>query len=185
MTPSTIAIAGLSRALAKYACRLHEHAGGGHSVTSALGVWLLLALASDTVADGDRADLVNLLGMPLDEAKNLAATLLDSPHPQVSSAIAAWTLASHETPALRTWIETLPSSLNRGPVPSQTEADAWAADHTDGLIDRFPLAVDEDTLLVLASALATKVDWEEPFELASVESTPGGAASWPSNVVRS
>jgi hypothetical protein len=182
MTPSTIAIAGLSRALAKYACRLHEQTGGGHSVTSALGVWLLLALASDTVADGDRADLVDLLGMPLDEAKNLATALLDSPHPQVSSAIAAWTRPSHETPALRTWIETLPSSLTRGPVPSQAEADAWAADRTDGLIDRFPLAVTEDTLLVLASALATKVDWEAPFEPASVESTPGGATSWPSNV---
>ena len=83
MTPLTLATAGLSRALAKYACRLHEHAGGGHSVTSALGVWLLLALASDTVADGERSALVNLLGMPLDDAKNLAAALLDSPHAQV------------------------------------------------------------------------------------------------------
>ncbi len=107
MTPSTIAIAGLSRAITKYACRLHEQAGGGHSVTSGLGVWLLLALTSDTVAaEDDRADLVNLLGMQLDEAKNLATALLDNPHPQVSSAIAAWTRASHETPALRTWIET-------------------------------------------------------------------------------
>lgn len=35
---------------------------------------------------------------------------------------------------------------------------------------------------MLASALATKVDWRQPFELASVESTPGGAASWPSDV---
>lgn len=182
MTPSTTAIAGLSQALTGCACRLHEHAGGGHSVTSALGVWLLLALASDTVADGDRADLVNHLGMPLDEAKSLAAALLESPHPQVSSAIAAWTRATHETPGLRTWIQTLPSSLNRGPVPSQTQADTWAADNTDGLIERFPLSIDADTLLVLASALATKVDWWQPFELASVESTPGGAASWPSNV---
>jgi serine protease inhibitor len=67
-------------------------------------------------------------------------------------------------------------------MQSRTEADTWAADNTDGLIDRFPLAIDEDTLLVLASALATKVAWWQPFELASVESTPGGAASWPSDV---
>lgn len=182
MTPSTLATAGLSRALAKYACRLHEHAGGGHSVTSALGVWLLLALASDTVADGERSALVNLLGMPLDDAKNLAAALLDSPHAQVCSATAVWTPDSHETAALRRWMETLPSSLSRGPVPSQTEADVWAADNTDGLIDHFPLPMSEDTLLVLASALATKVDWHQPFEVASVKSTPGGAASWPSDV---
>jgi hypothetical protein len=182
MKPSTLAVASLSRAVAKYSCRLHEHVGGRHSVTSALGVWLLLALTSDTVADGERGDLVNLLGMPLVDAKNLAATLLDSPHPQVCSATAAWTQASHETPALRRWLETLPNSLNRGPVPSQTEADTWAADNTDGLIDHFPLPISEDTLLVLASALATKVDWYQPFEVASVKSTPGGATSWPSDV---
>ena len=67
-------------------------------------------------------------------------------------------------------------------MPSQTAADVWAADNTDGLIDHFPLPMSEDTLLVLASALATKVDWHQPFEVASVKSTPGGAASWPSDV---
>ncbi len=48
-------------------------------------------------------------------------------------------------------------------------------EHTFGLIDRFPLQHDE-LVLVLASALATKVSWEVPFELAPAVSL--GTSPW-------
>ncbi len=40
-------------------------------------------------------------------------------------------------------------------MPSQVDADAWARERTLGMIEQFPLEIDELTRLILASALAT------------------------------
>ncbi|MFZ2174273.1 MAG: hypothetical protein WAW17_09595 [Rhodococcus sp. (in: high G+C Gram-positive bacteria)] len=50
-------------------------------------------------------------------------------------------------------------------MPDQNGADRWAAEHTSGLIPTFPLTLGPTTVLVLASALATRVSWNHPFEL--------------------
>jgi len=51
-------------------------------------------------------------------------------------------------------------------MPSQTEADAWASRHTNGRIDRFR-TLDADAVVVLASALATDVRWQDEYGAAS------------------
>ena len=50
-------------------------------------------------------------------------------------------------------------------MPTQAEADAWAERETLGLIRNLPLKIDHLTRIVLASALATRVSWEVPFEV--------------------
>lgn len=45
----------------------------------------------------------------------------------------------------------------------QQALDAWAAERTDGLIERMPVTLDEDVLMVLASALALRTEWPRPF----------------------
>ena len=53
--------------------------------------------------------------------------------------------------------------------------DAWAREHTDGLIETFPLKVRPDVVFALASALATRISWAEPFEVADARALgPGG-----------
>ncbi|MGC4961407.1 hypothetical protein [Gordonia sp. DT101] len=52
-----------------------------------------------------------------------------------------------------------------GKLTNQAALDRWAADETGGLIDHFPLEITEDTrVMVVASALATRVRWRTPFE---------------------
>ena len=162
--------AGILRAaVAGYARRLHAAAGSGHHVASPLGAWLLLALcapATRNEAAGD-SSLAGVLGCDPAVAARLAAGLLDRPHPQVAAAAAAWTRPPAElTDSQRRWQSGLPAAVPTGPVPGQAAADAWARDHSFGLIDRFPAQISPLTYLVLATVLATRVSWQQPFDLA-------------------
>jgi hypothetical protein len=53
--------------------------------------------------------------------------------------------------------------VERGPMPNQAKANAWAQARTNGMIDEFPLQIDELTRLVLASALAADISWATPL----------------------
>ena len=69
-------------------------------------------------------------------------------------------------------------------MPSQAEADAWADRKTLGLIRKFPMEIDEFTRIVLASALATKVKWEVPFDVVPAAEHCGVASPWNGAVSR-
>jgi hypothetical protein len=154
--------------IAGYADRFHRALDEGHQVASPLGAWLVLALAAPAARGAVRAELAEVLGTDPESARDAAATLLERPHPAVASAAAAWRVRDY-VPALRSWLDGLPGAVEVGDVPSQQAADRWASEHTFGLIERFPLDLTPDTILVLASALATSVDWETPFELVGSE----------------
>jgi hypothetical protein len=159
----------LRDAVAGYARRLHAAAGPGHHVASPLGAWLLLALCAPAIRNGavPGPALADVLGCDPDVATRLAAGLLARPHPQVAAAAAAWTRDRPElTEVQRRWQSGLPAAVATGPVPGQAAADAWARDHSFGLIERFPARISPLTYLVLATALATRVSWQVPFDLA-------------------
>jgi hypothetical protein len=59
----------------------------------------------------------------------------------------------------------LPRAARTGDIPTQQSLDEWTEERTLGLIRRFPLEVSADDALLLASALATKVSWEVPYDL--------------------
>src|SRR5580693_4933305 len=170
----------LRAAVAGYARRLHTAAGSGHHVASPLGAWLLLALCAPATRNGAAGDssLAGVLGCDPAVAARLAAGLLDRPHPQVAAAAAAWTRPPAElTDSQRRWQSGLPAAVPTGPVPGQAAADAWARDHSFGLIDRFPARISPLTYLVLATALATRVSWQQPFDLAPAAEL-GGHSPW-------
>ncbi|MEV5820372.1 hypothetical protein ABUL04_11360 [Micromonospora harpali] len=178
--------------LARYAARLHGAAGDRHHVASPLGAWLLLALCAAAVPerdaagpgghaagpdgnagpdghaglDGDAADLADALGIAPAQAARIAANLLDAPHPLVPSATAVWHRPGMETTGLDAWRAALPRATGTGPLPDQARLDAWAREHSLGLIERFPLALDPRVVLALASAVATRISWATPFDLA-------------------
>jgi hypothetical protein len=151
--------------ITRYAERFHRAVGAGQHVGSPLGAWLVLALAAPAATGALRAELTEILGAPPETARDAAAALLAKPHPAVASAAAVWR-RPEVVAALQSWLAELPAAVEVGGIPSQADADRWAAEHTLGLIERFPLEIRSDTVVVLASALATSVDWEIPFELA-------------------
>ncbi|SNT62748.1 hypothetical protein SAMN05421812_114169 [Asanoa hainanensis] len=158
--------------LARYASLLHGPAGATHHVASPLGAWLLAALCAPVGS----AELEEALGVDLASAQAVASALLDDPHPAVLSAAALW-LAGPPTSATDAWLAALPTTVTTGPMPSQSLADAWADEHTLGLIKKMPLTLTPDTVLLLATALATKVSWVQPFTLAP-SSRLGAASPW-------
>ncbi|HZE48665.1 MAG TPA: serpin family protein [Jatrophihabitantaceae bacterium] len=150
--------------IARYADRFHRAVGDGHHVASPLGAWLVLALAAPAATGAVRDELTDVLGTSPEAARDAAAALLEHPHPAIASAAAVWRDPS-VVAALQSWLSGLPRPVEVGEIPGPAAADRWASEHTLGLIDKFPVEIRPDTILVLASALATRVDWETPFQL--------------------
>ena len=170
-------------AVIRYAQRFHAVVGDGHHVASPLGAWLLLALSAPASVGVARDDLTRHLGMDADEALVAATALLDDPHPLVPSAAAVWHGPTVETGRLSDWWHALPPATEVGPLPDQQALDAWARAHTLGLIDSFPLRVSPDVMLMLGSALATRVSWEHPFEVAPAAAL-GPRSAWSTRLAR-
>jgi len=172
----------VAECVARYAARLHADIGARHHAASPLGAWLLLALAGPAASGADRAALTDVLGCDIDLAAAAAAELLARPHQQVASAAAVWTTSSaRPTAGFRQWRDSLPAEVASGELPDQGGLDRWAREHTFGLIDRFPVRWSQDLYLVLATALATRVSWQVPFELAPAISL-GRASPWSAQV---
>jgi hypothetical protein len=167
--------------VSRYAERLHAAIGTGQHVASPLGAWLLLGLAGPASTGADRETLTDALGCDVGAAAQAAAALLANPHPLVASAAAVWTAAGMRLPdPYVSWRDALPPQVTTGDLPAPAGLDSWAREHTFGLIDRFPLSGD-DLYLVLASALATKVSWQVPFDLAPAASL-GAGSPWASSL---
>lgn len=165
--------------LAHYAERLHRAAGDTHHVASPLGAWLLLALTGPAATGEARAALAEALGVDPDDAAAAARALLAAPHPMVAAATALWERTPFEE--LAEWRAGLPRRTERGPLPDQAALDAWARERTAGLIERFPVDVTPETLLILANALATRVSWADPFEVTPAAELGAGSA-WASRL---
>lgn len=99
------------------------------------------------------------------------------------SASALWHRPGYDTAGLSDWRATLPRATEIGPLPEQAAADAWARERTLGLIEKFPVDLSPEVVLVLASALATRVSWEEPFRIAPA-STLGPDSAWATRLTR-
>jgi hypothetical protein len=153
-------------AIRRYAERLHAQAGTGHHVVSALGAWLVLALCAALAdTEQEREELRQLLGTEPQEAADFASDLLTQTHPLVGAGAAVWYPSRLETAQIKAWSAELPSSMETGELPTQHEIDDWSNRRTLGLINRFPLDLSPDVTCILASALATKVSWDAPFEV--------------------
>jgi hypothetical protein len=155
----------LSEALTLYARRIHQVAGDQHHVASPLGAWLLIALCSPLAKGSERHELTEVLGIQPEPAAKFAAQLLENPHPLVASGAAVWNRPYVDTVQLAAWKASLPRVIEAGDVPGQQALDVWADGHTLGLIKRFPLEVRPEIVLLMATALATKVSWARPFKL--------------------
>jgi hypothetical protein len=151
----------------------HERA----SVYSPVGIWVLLCAAL-LAADGfDRERLERAVGCSGEEAGELLGMFVGHVPEALKAAVAVWARSGSTTDAFGRWTRKLPAGVESGPMPSQSAADDWAQRNTLGLIESFPINVDE-MLVVLGSAVATRVSWVHPFEIASARERFSPASPW-------
>jgi hypothetical protein len=179
----TLTATDIATPLAQYARRFHAIAGSRHHVASPLGAWLLLALCAPA-SDGKTREFLNAtLGCDVADAAELAAGLLASPHPLVAAAAGVWHREGALSETLAHWMTGLPAEVQTGPLTTQAALDDWARRHTFGLIERFPIELDPSVYLVIATALATRVSWQQPFDLAPA-SALGPSSPWATELTR-
>ncbi|MEU2037612.1 serpin family protein [Nocardia niwae] len=147
-------------------------AGEQDFVVSGPGVWPLLALLASAADGPAREELATAAGVPAangrDEALRLLRDLRRSE--AVSAALGMW--VGPDLPLHESWPRALPEGV-LARLAGQAELDSWAARHTDGLIERFPVTVDPGALLVLATALVAKTRWRAPFEVGTLTPEDG------------
>ncbi|MFC9338078.1 serpin family protein [Streptomyces sp. NPDC057020] len=175
-TASATATTGAPDAVAPATPELDAPTG---TVLSAAGLWPLLGFLADGAAGAARAELEEALGLRAEEAAGAARGLLAalSAIPGSTAAVGLW--ARHDLKVREEWRAGLPETAfgrlgGEGPEADQRRLDAWAAEHTGGLIPTMPVTVREDTELVLAVAQALRTRWIRPFRpgLMSPETGP-------------
>ncbi len=160
---------------------------GGSTVLSGAGVWPLLAALQGGASGTTLAELTTATGLPgagvpgdepsagatgtgaarerpLAGARELWEVLGGAG--DVRAALGLWWRAEL---ALRAeWVAGLPAGsrgeLTGEPKVDQERLDGWVAERTGGLLDRMPVLVTPETLLVLASALTVRTGWARRFE---------------------
>ncbi|MFC6706217.1 hypothetical protein [Flexivirga alba] len=142
--------ADVAAAIRQYGASVRTSLHGDEtSAVSYAGLWLLLASLAPVVTDG--AAFRNVLGLTPSEAKSAATQLLDEPHPTVATALGAWlrqdVVLSGDLPVVVT------------KLPTKEALDEWAQRETRGVVRTFPLDIDQDTMLILASALVLTPRW--------------------------
>ena len=156
----------------------------GNSVVSGLGLWPLLAILATAADEPGRSELAAAVGVDpavaADKAVDLIATIDGSA--DLHAALGIWV---HEQLKLSESFDsvvpapltgTLTGDLSR----DKAKLDAWANEHTDGLIRKMPLEVTPDLAVLLASALSLRTTWARPFkeQIKSVYDGPWAGGSW-------
>ena len=157
--PPSPAVRAANTLTARWCSRL----GGEDFALSGAGLWPLLALLASAADESAGAELATALGRPADCAAQDALELIDILRAGVSTTAALGVWTRKDVPLHEEWAAGIPEGVV-GTLTDQQALDRWAAEQTDGLITKFPLQITPATALVLASALAARVKWYEPFD---------------------
>lgn len=130
----------------------------GNTLLSPAGVWLVLATAATGAVGAARRELTAVTGEV--DVAGVDAAVRGLQDTGAAAALGAWT--GPDGQVRPSWAQQW-SRLSSGPIPATPDLDRWAATATDGLIDTFPVQPTADTVLLLASALAARSAWADPF----------------------
>ncbi|WP_433166736.1 serpin family protein [Kribbella sp. CA-247076] len=140
----------------------------GNTVVSGLGLWPLLALLATAADEPGRGELAAAAGMDASAGSQQALELVRAIEgsQDLHAALGVWV---HEQLKLaESFDSVLPAPLVGKLVgdasADKPKLDAWAAEHTDGMIREMPIEVTPDLMLVLASALSLRTTWVTPFK---------------------
>jgi serine protease inhibitor len=177
-------IVGLVDAFARRICPAVVDQHKQNSVCSALGIWLLLAACAPVSSGEDRERIEEALGCTASRAADLLGRFYRAPPTAVCTAVALWIRSTDRTTSMVEWSASLPAEIQRGPIPSQVQGDAWVNRMTEGLINRMPIELSPMTRLVLVSALATKVSWVNAFAVESAHAHLRRSSPWQVQVAK-
>jgi hypothetical protein len=166
-------VGGYSERIRRNVLVQHER----ESVSSPLGIWLLLCACLQGAEGSERGQLESIIGCSREDAGECLDAFLSNVPAALHAAVALWVREALVSERFARWRSELPSRIERGPIPTQEQADAWADRNTLGLIKRFPIEPAEFDL-VLASALATNVSWADPFDVAVARDRFSPSSPW-------
>ncbi|WP_439959635.1 serpin family protein, partial [Streptomyces luteocolor] len=140
-----------------------EGGGAGDFVCSPAGMWLALAAVAAGARGETAAELREVLGTAGPDAAR--AVTAGARALAGTDAVGVATRVWSRVPVHRAYQEALPD-IGFGPMDPDAAgaADAWVREATDGMIERLPVVITPDTLLLVVNALALKARWEDPFE---------------------
>lgn len=145
-----------------------------NTVFSALGAWVLTAVIAGGNPNGIPKEkiiqLENALGMSLHVAYETAVELIKEAPEVVKASLGAWLRPDYveANNVAYKWLQNIQGTgvlHSQVGLPSQAELDDWADKATLGLIQEFPYTINSETLVLVATALASKVAWREPYSV--------------------
>ncbi|MEV2249326.1 serpin family protein [Streptomyces sp. NPDC050147] len=162
-----------------------DGADAGDFVCSPAGLWLALAAVAVGAREETAAELRELLGVADEEAAGVVTAAARSL--AGTDAVAVATRVWSRVPVYRAYREALPDVGFGAMAPERVTRDgldldglgpdgldpgrldpegidAWVRKATGGLIERLPVVITPDVLLLLVNVLALKARWEIPFE---------------------
>ncbi|MGQ0826325.1 MAG: serpin family protein [Actinomycetota bacterium] len=157
------AVTAANRFTAEWAARQKP----GSSVFSGVGAWVLLAALASGADGRARRELERAVGVAgADAAASVNAVFRALvKNPAVHAALAVW--VQRDVPLERRWVRALPSglvaALKGKPDVDQAAMDRWVVKATKGELLTLPVAVNRETLMVLASALVVHTRWVDTF----------------------
>lgn len=156
----------------------------GNTVVSGLGLWPLLAILATAADEPGRTELAEATGLPAETSADRAAALIRTldTSSDLHAALGVWV---HESLKLSESFDSVVPAPVVGHLTGdlggdKAKLDAWAAEHTDGLIREMPIEVTPDLAVVLASALCLRTTWVRPFteQIRQLYDGPWSGASW-------
>ncbi len=136
--------------------------GERNAFVSPVSLAWALSMAADGATGETRSRLLSALGAnDTDELAALAAPLKDAGIRWANAAFVADRLALLPDYEARL---TDAYEAERFSLAGAEGVKDWVREKTDGLIEDFPLVLDDSALLVLANAVAMDAEWASPFE---------------------
>ncbi|MEZ5142407.1 MAG: serpin family protein [Acidimicrobiales bacterium] len=180
-TPPSASVAARA-AVARLTIRLVDELAEADAnlACSGLGLWAALAVLGSGATGTTAEELGAALGVrcPEEAAPTLAAVDHDvTSLGGTAHALALWS----RVPTYRAWRDALPM-IGVAHLDDDADLDAWVRDHTDGIIDRVPVAIDDATLVALVDALCLVTRWADPFPRHRTEPRPFHAPAGPVDV---
>lgn len=172
----------INDALADFSAEWHEtnlfHLGKDQAyAASTVGAWLLLAqmlgAGWKNFNEEDTLKATQVLKMPPHEAFVASSYLLNNLPTHLHSATKAWVTEQYPltTPAQLGWAGELDDSDSGSSIEVnakinnlKSELDNWVKEKSLGILEQFNLEINEETLIVAANIIATKIDWDTPFD---------------------
>lgn len=141
--------------------------GDSNVVGSPLGSWLLVASVASGLEFGNnpalKAETEERLHMSIEEAREAVKEILEQ-YRELNYVSQAWTIPNLSSlPAVQKWVEANTLIPHEGNIPSQEHIDEWAATNTNDLIKKFPSEMNDDTMVVIANIIYSKLAWKTKF----------------------